>query len=70
MHEEQNKTYPIAEHNKAVGRENRRRIRQWFLDHLCGSQTECAESLGMHPSVVGRHVKAIRSEWRGKNVEG
>jgi hypothetical protein len=49
---------------EAIGDLNRMAVRRWFEAHLCGTQRECAEALGLSIMAVGRHVKAIRAEWR------
>lgn len=49
---------------EALGDLNRRRVRAWLRQHLGGTQRECAEALGLSVMAVGRHVKAIRAEWR------
>lgn len=49
---------------EALGDLNRATVRRWFRDHLCGTQRECAEALGLSVMAVNRHVKAIRAEWR------
>jgi len=47
-----------------AGRDNRERIRMWQTAHPWGTQSECAKALNLSPMAVGRHVKAIRAEWR------
>ena len=48
----------------ALGEENREAVRQFFADHLCCTQAECAKALGLSAMAVNRHVRAIRAEWR------
>mgnify|MGYP005991744597 CR=1 FL=1 len=50
---------------EAIGALNRAKVQRWFLSHLCGTQRECADALGLSVIAVGRHVKSIRAEWRG-----
>lgn len=50
--------YAIAESQKAKGDANRERVRAWFASHLCGTNRECAEAVGLTEYAVGRHVKA------------
>ncbi len=47
-----------------LGEDNRDAVREWFTLHLCGTQRECAQDLGLSAMAVNRHVRAIRSEWR------
>ncbi|SDW77641.1 hypothetical protein [Roseicitreum antarcticum] len=49
---------------EAIGWLNRKEVRQWFRDHPCGTQSECARALGLSSMAVSRHVRAIRAEWR------
>lgn len=58
--------YSLSEHNKRRGKKNREAVRTYFAKHLCATHKECAAALGMNACVVGRHVKAIRAEWMGK----
>jgi DNA invertase Pin-like site-specific DNA recombinase len=37
-----------------------------MIEHLCGTQAECAKALNISVMTVNRHVKAIRAEWRPK----
>lgn len=62
----QSPRYDIGGARRAQGDENRERVRQWFREHLCGTNRECAEAVGLSEFAVGRHVRAIRSEWRRK----
>jgi len=52
---------------RVIGEENRDRVRQFFANHLCATQRECAEALGLSDMAVNRHVRAIRAEWRNDN---
>lgn len=54
---------------QAIGGLNRARVRRWFKEHLCGTQSECAEALGLSVMAVNRHVKAIRDEWRSPTAD-
>ncbi len=45
------------------GADNYALVKQFFRAHLCATQAECAEALGLHPMTVNRHVKRIRGEW-------
>lgn len=47
-----------------LGIENLERVRAFFKRHLCATQRECAEALGLSVMAVNRHVRAIRSEWK------
>ncbi len=47
-----------------LGDANLEAVRQFFRDHLCATQIECAEALGLSTMAVNRHVRVIRSEWR------
>lgn len=49
---------------RKIGEANRAAIRQWFVEHLCGTQRECARDLKLSEMAVNRGVKAIRAEWR------
>ncbi len=53
-----------------IGRKNKERVRQYFQEHLCATNRECAAALGMSEMAVGRHVAAIRSEWTTENADG
>lgn len=46
------------------GCENLNRVRAFFENHLCATQSECARTLGLSPMAVNRHVRTIRNEWR------
>lgn len=52
---------------EAIGDLNRAAVRRWFREHLCGTQRECAEALGLSVMAVSRHVKAIRADWRDES---
>lgn len=49
-----------------LGQENLDAVKKFFRTHLCATQRECAESLGLSVMAVNRHVRTIRAEWRGK----
>jgi hypothetical protein len=53
-----------AHSQKAVKEANQMAIRAFFSSHLCATNRECAEALGLNVCVVGRHVKSIRAEWK------
>ena len=55
---------PYRNPGEAIGDLNRTKVRRWFRTHLCGTQRECADELGLSVCAVGRHVRLIRSEWR------
>lgn len=59
---------PAAAYNSAIGDRNRERVRHYFATHLCATRIECATSLGLNSCVVGRHVKAIRAEWKDETA--
>lgn len=46
-----------------IGLNNLERIRAFFASHLCATNVECGEALGISVEAVGRHVKKIRAEW-------
>ena len=52
---------------KKTGERNLRAVRKFFRDHLCATQVECSEAVGLSVMAVGRYVHKIRAEWR---VEG
>lgn len=54
---------------KAVKEANHKAIRAFFSSHLCATNRECAEALGLNVCVVGRHVKSIRAEWKNHNYD-
>lgn len=54
----------IPHPNVKMGEENLERVRAWFGSHLCGTQRECADALGLSVMAVNRHVKTIRAGWR------
>lgn len=45
-----------------TGRANLERVRSFFERHLCATQRECAEALGLSVMAVNRHVRTIRAE--------
>lgn len=47
-----------------IGARNLALVREWFGQHLCGTQSECAAALGLSLVTVHRHVKTIRAGWR------
>lgn len=47
-----------------TGRANLERVRSFFERHLCATQRECAEALGLSVMAVNRHVRTIRGEWK------
>lgn len=47
-----------------IGRRNLERVREYFRAHLCATNVECAEAIGLSVEAVGRHVATIRSEWQ------
>ena len=46
-----------------IGKENRERVRQYFLDHVGCTNLECSVALGLSTMSVGRHVHRLRREW-------
>jgi len=58
----------IGEYGKAIGVVNRERVRRWLLAHVGGTRRECAKALGLSEMAVGRHVSALRAEWRQNNM--
>ena len=46
------------------GRRNREAVRAFFTAHLCATNVECSKALGLSIMAVGRHVEAIRAEWK------
>lgn len=61
---------PLAEHRRAIGHGNRVSVLCWLRDHPGGTNRECAKALGLSEMAVGRHVKAIRQEWRNEPAPG
>ena len=57
---------PLAAHRIEVGRDNLAAVRAFMASHLCATQRECAEALGLSVMAVNRHVKEIRAEWRDR----
>lgn len=49
-----------------LGQENLEAVRMFFKKHLCATQRECADALGISVMAVNRHVRTIRAEWRDK----
>lgn len=49
-----------------LGQENLDAVKKFFRTHLCATQRECAEYLGLSVMAVNRHVRTIRAEWRDK----
>ena len=47
-----------------VGETNLEKVRKFFKTHLCATQVECAEALGLSTMAVSRHVRTLRSEWK------
>lgn len=47
-----------------LGEDNREAVQNWFMNHLCGTQRECAKDLNISTMAVNRHVKTIRAQWR------
>jgi DNA-binding CsgD family transcriptional regulator len=58
--------HDIAAFKKAEAKTTEESIRKWMIEHLCGTQAECAKALNISVMTVSRHVKAIRAEWRPK----
>lgn len=53
-----------------IGRQNRERVRRFFKTHLCATNRECSAAIGMSVEAVGRHVMAIRAEWKTEGEDG
>jgi hypothetical protein len=49
---------------KQLAAENRKLIRVYYMTHLCATQKDCANALGLGVMAVSRHAKAIRAEWK------
>lgn len=47
-----------------LGEENYIRVLAFMQTHLCATQRECAEALGLSVMAVNRHVKRIRENWK------
>jgi hypothetical protein len=45
------------------GRDNRERVRRYFITHPGCTNIDCAAALGLNVCVVGRHSQALRAEW-------
>lgn len=52
-----------------IGSKNRDMVRRFFETHLCATNRECAAAIGLSVEAVGRHVAAIRSEWKDAEKE-
>ncbi len=50
-----------------LGQDNLEAVKEFFITHLCATQRECAEALGLSAMAVNRHVKTIRASWRRKS---
>jgi hypothetical protein len=46
------------------GEANCAAVQHFFATHLCCTQRECAEALGLSVMAVNRHVRTIRAKWR------
>ena len=44
--------------------ENYLRVLAFFMEHICATQRECAEALGLSVMAVNRHVARIRKGWK------
>lgn len=49
-----------------LGQDNLEAVEEFFRTHLCATQRECSEALGLSAMAVNRHVKTIRAGWRKK----
>lgn len=47
-----------------LGHANLEAVRNYFRNHLCATNRECAAALRLSVYAVGRHVKNIRAEWQ------
>lgn len=47
-----------------LGEENYIRVLAYFMTHICATQRECSEELGLSIMAVNRHVARIRKGWR------
>lgn len=50
-----------------IGKENLRKVKKYFKEHLCATQLECSQAVGLSVFAVGRYVKRIRAEWLNGN---
>ena len=55
---------PAGWKGAAFAKRNCEAVRQWFVTHPGGTQTECAADLGLSVMAVNRHVKTLRREWQ------
>ena len=51
---------------RAIGARNRDRIRTYMLDHIGATNAECGQALGLSDMAVGRHIMALKAEWKTK----
>lgn len=52
-----------------LGMENRKKIWDYFAAHPCATQSDAAESLGIHKNSISKHVRAIRAGWKPVGAE-
>jgi DNA-binding NarL/FixJ family response regulator len=50
---------------KVTGAQNRRQIRLFLAAYLGATNRDIARALGLSEMCVGRHVRALRAEWKG-----
>ena len=51
---------------RAIGDNNRDRIKTYMLEHVGATNVECGRALGLSVMAVGRHIKGLKAEWRQK----
>ena len=51
---------------RAIGDNNRDRIKTYMLEHIGATNVECSKAIGLSVMAVGRHIKGMRAEWRQK----
>ena len=53
-----------------IGAQNRAAVRLYLAAHLGATKTDVAQALGLSPMCAGRHVRAIRAEWKASLFKG
>jgi biotin operon repressor len=48
---------------KQIGRDNRERVRAYFLAHVGCTNIECAKALSLDRRSIWKHIKRLRQEW-------
>jgi predicted ArsR family transcriptional regulator len=53
-----------------IGAQNRAAVRLYLAAHLGATKADVAQALGLSPMCAGRHVRAIRAEWKANLFKG